>query len=163
MPGTLPWPYSRSCPACFYSYPIPKGRGMERCRTAHGSIWAQPRQGGVRWEGVVPRPYPVPPATFQLLFSSCQGCLLAEALPSPTRHLPTPFLLMPGMPSGPKAEIWETVPGVHTHGCSHAHKGVCCFVSLMRDWGIEREGLGQPPPLSRYLVLLHLAVHPYPL
>lgn len=79
----------------------------------------------------------------------------AEALLSPTRHLPTPFLLlMPGMPSGPKAEIWETVPRVHTHGCSHAHNGVCCFVSPMRDWGIEREGLGQPPPLSGYLGLL---------
>lgn len=36
----------------------------------------------------------------------------------------------------------------------------------MKDWGVEREGLGQPPFLSRHLLLLQqaslLLLHLYP-
>lgn len=85
-------------------------------------------EGGIGWEGVVLRPYPPPSNSF------------------------SPPYARDGFWS--KRLRFGKVSLVCTHGCSHAHKYVCCFVSLKRDWGIEREGLGGPPLLSGYLLLL---------
>lgn len=78
----------------------------------------------------------------------------AEALLHHSLHPPAPFrLLTPRMLFGTKVEVWETSPGVHTHGYSYPRKdvplclpdeGLC--LSVVSGWGLKREGLVQPLP-----------------
>lgn len=55
-----------------------------------------------------------------------------------------------------KVEIWETFPGVHTHGAHmllcFPNEGLC--LSTVSGWGIERESLVQPRLLSKFLLVL---------